>query len=104
MDSEKLLSEIKQQVKTEAALENAKQLITVRIVNPYPSGDTCSTRVLTMFRPIQKVNVHCFDKCVPNPSSSLSSSEQTCASLCMEKYFHAWDKVSTAYINRIQKK
>jgi Tim10/DDP family zinc finger len=50
----------------------------------------------------QKVNEHCFEKCVPKPGSSLSSGETTCFTQCMEKYMAAWNTVSRQYINRIQ--
>jgi len=65
------------QVRQEAALQNAKQLI-------------------------EKLNEHCFEKCVPRPGSSLSSGEQTCFTQCMEKYMAAWNTVSKQYISRIQ--
>ncbi|PSS12680.1 hypothetical protein M430DRAFT_44561 [Amorphotheca resinae ATCC 22711] len=65
------------QVRQEAAMTNARQLI-------------------------EKVNEHCFEKCVPKPGSSLSSGETTCFTSCMEKYMAAWNTVSRQYINRIQ--
>ncbi|KAG4442506.1 protein translocase subunit [Cadophora sp. M221] len=65
------------QVRQEAAMNNARQLI-------------------------EKVNEHCFEKCVPKPGSSLSSGETTCFTQCMEKYMSAWNTVSRQYINRIQ--
>ena len=51
----------------------------------------------------QKMNSHCFDKCIPSPGSSLSSREQKCLTTCMEKYIAAWNTVSRQYIARIQK-
>ncbi|KAI1375050.1 Tim10/DDP family zinc finger-domain-containing protein [Hypoxylon crocopeplum] len=77
MDSESVKSEIIKQVKTQYALDNARQLI-------------------------EKVNEHCFEKCVAKPGASLSSSEQTCFTQCMEKYMSAWNQVSSTYINRLQ--
>jgi len=65
------------QVRQEAALNNARQLI-------------------------EKLNEHCFDKCIPKPGSTLSSGEQQCFSQCMEKYMAAWNTVSKQYISRIQ--
>ncbi|KAE8447090.1 protein translocase subunit [Mollisiaceae sp. DMI_Dod_QoI] len=65
------------QVRQEAAMTNARQLI-------------------------EKVNEHCFEKCVPKPGSSLSSGETTCFTQCMEKYMQAWNTVSRQYITRIQ--
>lgn len=51
----------------------------------------------------QKLNEHCFERCVPKPGSSLSSGETTCYTQCMEKYMSAWNTVSKQYINRIQR-
>ncbi|KAH8805574.1 Tim10/DDP family zinc finger-domain-containing protein [Xylogone sp. PMI_703] len=65
------------QVRQEAAMTNARQLI-------------------------EKVNEHCFDKCVPKPGPSLTNGEQTCFTQCMEKYMAAWNTVSRQYITRIQ--
>ena len=50
----------------------------------------------------QKINEHCFQKCVPKPSTALSSGEQTCFTQCMEKYMSAWNQVSATYIHRLQ--
>ncbi|KAI9702476.1 MAG: protein translocase subunit [Candelina mexicana] len=68
---------IMNQVKQEAAVVNARQLI-------------------------EKVNDHCYEKCVPKPGSSLSKGESTCFTQCMEKYMAAWNVVSRQYIGRIQ--
>ncbi|KAI2639707.1 Tim10/DDP family zinc finger-domain-containing protein [Hypomontagnella submonticulosa] len=77
MESETVKSEVIKQVKAQYAIDNARQLI-------------------------DKVNEHCFEKCVPKPGASLSSSEQTCFTQCMEKYMAAWNQVSATYIRRIQ--
>ncbi|KAH9900502.1 Tim10/DDP family zinc finger-domain-containing protein [Xylariomycetidae sp. FL2044] len=77
MDSESVKSEVMRQVRTQYAMENARQLI-------------------------EKINEHCFAKCITKPGASLSSGEQTCVSACMEKYMTAWNQVSTTYINRLQ--
>lgn len=50
----------------------------------------------------QKINENCFEKCVPKPGTSVSSSEQTCVTQCMEKYMAAWNQVNAAYLRRIQ--
>ncbi|KXJ97580.1 mitochondrial import inner membrane translocase subunit TIM13 [Microdochium bolleyi] len=78
MDSETVKLEVIKQVRTQYAMENARQLI-------------------------DKINDHCFAKCVPKPSTSLSSGEQTCFTQCMEKYMSAWNQVSNTYITRLQK-
>ncbi|KZF21597.1 hypothetical protein L228DRAFT_211719 [Xylona heveae TC161] len=66
------------QVRQEAAITNARQLI-------------------------EKLNEHCFDKCIPKPGASLSKGEETCFTQCMEKYMGAWNAVSRQYIGRLQK-
>ncbi|CAG8951693.1 hypothetical protein HYFRA_00005493 [Hymenoscyphus fraxineus] len=70
-------SAVMNQVRHEAAMTNARQLI-------------------------EKVNQHCFERCVPKPGASLSSGETQCYTQCMEKYMAAWNIVSTTYIKRIQ--
>ncbi|KAJ5054436.1 uncharacterized protein L3040_000710 [Drepanopeziza brunnea f. sp. 'multigermtubi'] len=65
------------QVRQETAMTNARQLI-------------------------ERVNTHCFEKCVAKPGASLSSGETTCISQCMDKYMAAWNTVSRAYIDRLQ--
>ncbi|KAH8589320.1 Tim10/DDP family zinc finger-domain-containing protein [Bisporella sp. PMI_857] len=66
-----------EQVKQEAAMTNARQLI-------------------------EKVNEHCFERCVPKPGASLSSGETTCFTHCMEKYMQAWSTVRQSYLNRMK--
>ncbi|KAI2630719.1 Tim10/DDP family zinc finger-domain-containing protein [Hypoxylon sp. NC1633] len=78
MDSEAIKAKFKEQIKNQDAIENAKYLI-------------------------DKVNEHCFEKCVPKPGTSLSSSEQTCAKQCLEKYMAAWNVVSVTYARRVQR-
>jgi mitochondrial import inner membrane translocase subunit TIM13 len=52
---------------------------------------------------ISKVNENCFAHCVPSPSTSLSTKEQTCLSSCMEKYIEAWNVTSRTYVGRLQR-
>ncbi|EED15508.1 mitochondrial intermembrane space translocase subunit Tim13, putative [Talaromyces stipitatus ATCC 10500] len=73
-----LKNALMQQVQTEAAVANARTLVS-------------------------KINENCFDRCIPTPGSSLSSSESTCLSSCMEKYINVWNTTSRAYISRVQK-
>jgi import inner membrane translocase subunit TIM13 len=82
------------QVRQEAAMTNARQLIEAGLLFPL--------NLLLCSNSEQKVNEHCFEKCVPKPGSSLSSGETTCFTQCMEKYMAAWNTVSRQYINRIQ--
>ncbi|KAK4561578.1 protein translocase subunit [Recurvomyces mirabilis] len=70
-------SAIMDQIRQQAALSNARALI-------------------------EKVNEHCFERCVPKPGSSLSSSETTCYTHCMEKYMAAWNTVSRTYLQHAQ--
>jgi import inner membrane translocase subunit TIM13 len=51
----------------------------------------------------QKLNEHCFERCVPKPGTSLSKGEENCFTACMEKYMGAWNTVSKQYVGRIQK-
>jgi len=58
--------------------------------------------VLNARQLIEKVNEHCFDRCIPKPGTSISSGESTCISSCMEKYMAAWNVVSKTYVGRLQ--
>ncbi|MCJ1342084.1 protein translocase subunit [Peltigera leucophlebia] len=71
-------SAIIKQLRQEAALSNARQLI-------------------------DKLNMHCFEKCVPSPGSRLSNREETCFTQCTEKYMEMWNTVSRQYVTRLQK-
>ncbi|KAK5174605.1 protein translocase subunit [Saxophila tyrrhenica] len=70
--------QVMDQVRQQAALSNARLLV-------------------------EKLNEHCFERCVPKPGSSLSSSESTCYTYCMEKYMQAWNTVSKQYIGHVQR-
>lgn len=37
------------------------------------------------------------------PSSSLSKSDETCVTTCMEKYMAAWNQVNAAFITRVRR-
>ncbi|RSH93335.1 protein translocase subunit [Saitozyma podzolica] len=52
---------------------------------------------------INKINENCYEKCVPKPSSALSSSEEQCLSRCMTLYMAAFDQVSKSYVARVSK-
>ncbi|KAJ1027847.1 hypothetical protein NDA13_003300 [Ustilago tritici] len=67
---------IKQQVSSELAMANAQQLIT-------------------------KATEKCYTKCIPAPGASLSGKEQTCLTRCMERYFEAFNIVSSTYVRRV---
>ncbi|KNZ72114.1 Mitochondrial import inner membrane translocase subunit Tim13-B [Termitomyces sp. J132] len=64
------------QVRTEIALANAQELI-------------------------NKANEQCYTKCVTKPGESLSNSEQTCLSRCLDRYLEAFNIVSRTYTSRI---
>ncbi|KAF1357771.1 hypothetical protein EJ07DRAFT_167411 [Lizonia empirigonia] len=70
--------QIMRQVQQEAAMQNARMLV-------------------------EKLNEHCFERCIPSPGTSLSSSEERCFKACMEKYMSAWNTVSKQYVARIQR-
>lgn len=55
-----------------------------------------------IFSLLQKVNEHCFEKCVTKPGSSLSSGESSCVTMCMDKYLAAWNKVNASLLQRMQ--
>ncbi|KAF3036801.1 protein translocase subunit [Didymella pomorum] len=76
MDDSKM--QIMRQVQQEAAMQNARMLV-------------------------EKLNEHCFERCVPKPGTSLSSGEEGCFKSCMEKYMSAWNTVSKQYVARIQR-
>ncbi|OJD36105.1 mitochondrial import inner membrane translocase subunit tim13 [Diplodia corticola] len=68
---------VMQQIRQEAAVANARQLV-------------------------EKLNEHCFERCVPKPGTSLSKGEETCFTQCMEKYMAAWNVVSRQYVAKLQ--
>lgn len=71
-------TQIMRQIQQEAAMQNARMLV-------------------------EKLNEHCFERCVPKPGTSLSSGEEKCFTSCMEKYMGAWNVVSKQYVARIQR-
>ncbi|CCM04693.1 uncharacterized protein FIBRA_06879 [Fibroporia radiculosa] len=52
---------------------------------------------------MNKTNEKCYAKCVTKPSTSLSGSEETCLSRCMDRYMEAFNIVSRSYIARISR-
>ncbi|EMF10555.1 zf-Tim10_DDP-domain-containing protein [Sphaerulina musiva SO2202] len=52
---------------------------------------------------VEKLNEHCFERCIPKPGASLSSGETSCYTMCMEKYMTAWSAVSKQYLGHVQK-
>ncbi|GJE85655.1 mitochondrial import inner membrane translocase subunit TIM10/DDP [Phanerochaete sordida] len=52
---------------------------------------------------MSKVNDKCYLKCVTKPGTSLSASEETCLSRCMDRYLEAFNIVSKTYIARLSK-
>ncbi|UZJ53211.1 hypothetical protein CBS101457_002531 [Exobasidium rhododendri] len=67
---------IKQQVSSEIAMANAQQLIT-------------------------KATEKCYAKCIPSPSTSLSSKEEKCLGMCLERYFEAFNLISSTYVRKV---
>ncbi|KAK2588041.1 hypothetical protein KPH14_004111 [Odynerus spinipes] len=70
--------EFMEQVKQQIAVANAQELLT-------------------------KMTEKCFKKCVIKPGTSLDSTEQKCVAMCMDRYMDAFNLVSKAYSNRIQR-
>jgi len=52
---------------------------------------------------MDKLSKTCFMKCITKPSTSLSSSEETCLQSCMDRYLEAFNIVSKTYVARITK-
>lgn len=70
--------ELMEQVKQQIAVANAQELLT-------------------------KMTEKCFKKCIVKPGTSLDNSEQKCVAMCMDRYMDAWNLVSKAYSNRLQR-
>jgi len=70
--------ELMEQVKQQIAVANAQELLT-------------------------KMTEKCFKKCIIKPGTSLDSTEQKCVAMCMDRYMDAWNLVSKAYSNRLQR-
>ncbi|GFG37592.1 hypothetical protein Cfor_12679 [Coptotermes formosanus] len=70
--------ELMEQVKQQIAVANAQELLT-------------------------KMTEKCFKKCIIKPGTSLDNSEQKCVAMCMDRYMDAWNLVSKAYSNRLQR-
>ncbi|KAK1835250.1 putative mitochondrial import inner membrane translocase [Podospora conica] len=77
MDSASVKQAIIRQVQTESNVANSRELF-------------------------EKVNQHCFEKCIAKPGSSLSSGESSCVTMCMDKYLAAWNKVNASLLERMQ--
>ncbi|TFK50071.1 hypothetical protein OE88DRAFT_1632227, partial [Heliocybe sulcata] len=52
---------------------------------------------------LTSINEKCFTKCVTKPGASLSGSEQTCLSRCMDRYMETFTIVSRTYVSRVQR-
>ena len=51
---------------------------------------------------ITKATEKCYAKCIPSPSAGgLSGKEETCLTRCMERYFEAFNVVSSTYVRRV---
>jgi import inner membrane translocase subunit TIM13 len=102
-------TEVMQQVRQQAALQNARFLVDVSTVPqhatifPHFRGLTYSFCCTHTNLKLQKVNEHCFERAIPNPGSSISSAEQTSFTNCMEKYMAAWNTTSRQYLGHLQR-
>ncbi|XP_078052642.1 mitochondrial import inner membrane translocase subunit Tim13 [Augochlora pura] len=70
--------ELMDQIKQQIAVANAQELLT-------------------------KMTEKCFKKCIYKPGTSLDSSEQKCVAMCMDRYMDAFNLVSKAYSERLQR-
>ncbi|KAJ6780740.1 hypothetical protein PWT90_04303 [Aphanocladium album] len=52
---------------------------------------------------IENVQTNCFEKCIFKPAGSLSKSDETCVTTCMEKYMAAWNQVNATFIARVRR-
>ncbi|KAH7873312.1 Tim10/DDP family zinc finger-domain-containing protein [Lentinula edodes] len=52
---------------------------------------------------MNNMNERCFKACVTKPGDSLSSSEQTCLTRCLDRFMDTFNIVSKTYISRIAK-
>ncbi|KAH7884589.1 Tim10/DDP family zinc finger-domain-containing protein [Phlebopus sp. FC_14] len=52
---------------------------------------------------VNKTNEKCFAKCILKPGSSLSSSDETCLTRCLDRYMEAFNIVSRTYTARISR-
>nr|GAT60904.1 predicted protein [Mycena chlorophos] len=52
---------------------------------------------------MNSANERCFKACVLKPSTSLSNSEQTCLSRCLDRYMEAFTIVQNTYMARIRR-
>ncbi|XP_076646076.1 mitochondrial import inner membrane translocase subunit Tim13-B [Halictus rubicundus] len=70
--------ELMDQIKQQIAVANAQELLT-------------------------KMTEKCFKKCINKPGTSLDNSEQKCVAMCMDRYMDAFNIVSKAYSERLQR-
>ncbi|XP_043260633.1 mitochondrial import inner membrane translocase subunit Tim13-B [Colletes latitarsis] len=70
--------ELMEQIKQQIAVANAQELLT-------------------------KMTEKCFKKCISKPGTALDTSEQKCIAMCMDRYMDAFNLVSKAYSDRLQK-
>lgn len=52
---------------------------------------------------MNNANERCFKACVTKPGLSLSSSEQTCLSRCLDRFMDAYNITRQAYLSRLAK-
>ncbi|KAG7891089.1 hypothetical protein KL936_002373 [Ogataea polymorpha] len=50
---------------------------------------------------VNSLTENCFDKCILQPSSSLTSVEENCINDCASKFMRSWNLISKSYIARI---
>ncbi|KAL8279648.1 hypothetical protein RQP46_007961 [Phenoliferia psychrophenolica] len=75
-DQETRKQQVMNEVKSQLALANAQELI-------------------------NKMNEKCFEKCIPKPGPSLTSSDETCIVRCTERFLEAFNLISKSYVARL---
>lgn len=92
--------------------ETLKNQISANIARENVSGLMYTKEVFRRFKLIvlwvaqaetllTKATEKCYAKCVTSPSTSLSSKEEKCLGSCLERYFEAFNLISSTYIRRI---
>lgn len=51
---------------------------------------------------VNKITENCFDKCIDQPYSSITSQQDQCIDQCLQKYMRSWNLISKTYVNRLQ--
>jgi len=50
---------------------------------------------------LKKMSDKCFKKCITSPGASLSSSDQKCLAMCMDRYMDSWKLVTESFTKKL---